>query len=466
MAKKKNQKIRKLHKPLNINVGVIIFGIIFVYLAFSVTAYLSKEKIQFYEVVQGGIVSDRSYTGLILRQEQVKNSAGAGYINLYLREGKRAPVGARIYSLDETGGLKALMDEIQTEEQPISKENIRDLRKQMDSFVISFQDSDFSTVYDYRYDLENSVMEYASFGTVEQLDQMAAEAGVNFQQITSDVSGVVSYGIDSYEGLTPSDVEEALFDRSGYSKTIRQSGQMIDSGVPVYKIVTSEDWSIVFLLSEEDQEHFSDRSALTIHFLTDSFTTTANYSTITGKDGKTYGKLNFSKYMEQFIGDRFVEFEIVEDQTRGLKIPISAVTEKDFYLVPMEYMTPGGDSSDQGFYKEVYSEEGTSVVFVPADIYYSDETYYYVDAGEGSELKSGDYIVKPQSTDRFQLSQTASLKGVYNINRGYAVFKQIEILDSNEEYYTVKEGTSYGLSVYDHIVLNASMVQEGQILYQ
>ena len=54
MAKKKNQKIRKLHKPLNINVGVIIFGIIFVYLAFSVTAYLSKEKIQFYEVVQGG----------------------------------------------------------------------------------------------------------------------------------------------------------------------------------------------------------------------------------------------------------------------------------------------------------------------------------------------------------------------------------------------------------------------------
>lgn len=466
MANKKNQKIRKLHKPLNINVGVIIFGIIFVYLAFSVTAYLSKEKIQFYEVVQGGIVSDRSYTGLILRQEQVKNSAGAGYINLYLREGKRASVGARIYSLDETGGLKALMDEIQTEEQPISKENIRDLRKQMDSFVISFQDSDFSTVYDYRYDLENSVMEYASFGTVEQLDQMAAEAGVNFQQITSDVSGVVSYGIDSYEGLTPSDVEEALFDRSGYSKTIRQSGQMIDSGVPVYKIVTSEDWSIVFLLSEEDQEHFSDRSALTIHFLTDSFTTTANYSTITGKDGKTYGKLDFSKYMEQFIGDRFVEFEIVEDQTRGLKIPISAVTEKDFYLVPMEYMTPGGDSSDQGFYKEVYSEEGTSVVFVPADIYYSDETYYYVDAGEGSELKSGDYIVKPQSTDRFQLSQTASLKGVYNINRGYAVFKQIEILDSNEEYYTVKEGTSYGLSVYDHIVLNASMVQEGQILYQ
>lgn len=72
MAKKRNPKVRKMRKPLNINVGVIIFAIIFVYLAFSVTAYLSKDKIQFYEVVEGGIVSDQSHTGLILRQEEVK----------------------------------------------------------------------------------------------------------------------------------------------------------------------------------------------------------------------------------------------------------------------------------------------------------------------------------------------------------------------------------------------------------
>lgn len=466
MAKKRNPKVRKMRKPLNINVGVIIFAIIFVYLAFSVTAYLSKDKIQFYEVVEGGIVSDQSHTGLILRQEEVKNSTSAGYVNFYLREGKRASVGTRIYSLDETGGLKNLMEEIQTEEQPISDENLRDLRKQLDSFVLSFEDSEFSSVYDQRYDLENSVMEYASFDTVDQLDRLATEAGISFQQITSDVSGVVSYGIDSYEGMTAADVEEGSFDRTSYSKTIRQSGEMVDSGVPIYKIVTSESWNLIFQISEEEIERYRDRTSLTIRFLDGSLTTSGAYSMITGKDGKTYGKLDFTKYMEQFIGDRFVDFEIVEDQTSGLKIPISAVTDKNFFLIPADYITQGGDSSDQGFNKEVYTEEGTSVVFVPADIYYSDERYYYVDAGENGEFKNGDYVVKPQSTERFQIGQTASLQGVYNINRGYAVFKQIEILDSNDEYYTVKQGTSYGLSVYDHIVLDASMVQEGQILYQ
>ena len=236
---------------------------------------------------------------------------------------------------------------------------------------------------------------------------------------------------------------------------------MVDSGVPIYKIVTSESWNLIFQISEEEIERYRDRTSLTIRFLDGSLTTSGAYSTITGKDGKTYGKLDFTKYMEQFIGDRFVDFEIVEDQTSGLKIPISAVTDKNFFLIPADYITQGGDSSDQGFNKEVYTEEGTSVVFVPADIYYSDERYYYVDAGENGEFKNGDYVVKPQSTERFQIGQTASLQGVYNINRGYAVFKQIEILDSNDEYYTVKQGTSYGLSVYDHIVLDASMVQEG-----
>ncbi len=466
MAKKKNPKIRKFRKPLNINVGVIIFAIIFVYLAFSVTAYLGKDKIQFYEVVEGGIVSDQTHTGLILRQEEVKNSTSAGYINLFLREGKRASVGTRIYSLDETGGLKSLLEEAQMTEQPFTDENLKDLRKQLDSFVLSFRDNEFSAVYDDRYDLENAVLEYASFGAVDQLDQLAAEAGVSFQQITSDVSGVVSYGIDSYEGMTAADVEEESFNREAYTKTIRQSGEMVDSGVPIYKIGTSESWSILFQMTEEEAARYRDKTRLTVRLMNGSLTTQGAYSTVTGKDGNTYGKLDFTKFMEQFIGDRFVDFEIVEAQTTGLKIPISAVTEKNFFLIPVDYMTKGGDTSDEGFNKEVYTENGTSVIFVPADIYYSDGTYYYVDAGENGEFKNGDYVVKPESADRFQIGQTASLKGVYNINRGYAVFKQIEILDSNDEYYTVCEGTSYGLSVYDHIVLDASMVQEGQILYQ
>lgn len=149
--------------------------------------------------------------------------------------------------------------------------------------------------------------------------------------------------------------------------------------------------------------------------------------------------------------------------------------------------------------KETYSEQGTLAVFVPAEIYYSTEEYYYIDIGGDTGLAPGDYLVKPvgeniaeeelspedegsteeetneaasraaraaEQGGRFQLGASASLQGVYNINKGYTVFKQIEILASNDEYYTVKTGMRYGLAVYDHIVLDASAVEEGKLIYQ
>ena len=111
MSKKKNRKIIPYRKPHNINVGMIIFGIIFLYMLFNIFAYFRKDHVQFYEVMEGGIVNNKQYTGLILREEQVRNAQNNGYINYYLREGKRASVGTRIYSLDETGRLDSLLKE-------------------------------------------------------------------------------------------------------------------------------------------------------------------------------------------------------------------------------------------------------------------------------------------------------------------------------------------------------------------
>ena len=432
--KKKNKKIIKYRKPLHINVGMIIFALIFVYMVFSVYTYIRRDKIQFYEVQEGSIVNNTDYTGIILREEEVKTADRSGYINYYVREGKRASVGTRIYSIDETGNIASFLEENMEEGVTLTAENLADLKKQLTVFSLTYDDNRFNSVYDTKYSLEADVMEYMNFNALDHAGNLLDEAGINFQQVRADEAGVVSYGVDSYESLNISGISEAVFDRSKYTKTITKAGNLIEKGIPVYKMITSDLWSVVFPMSDDDV--------------------------------KAYGRLDFDKYMVQFASDRYVDFEIISDKVDGLKIPASAVTTKDFYLVPMEYLTQGGDSSESGFNKEVYSESGSSVVFVPATIYYSEEDNYYIEMGGENGFNAGDYIVKPDSTDRYQIGASASLQGVYNINKGYAVFKQIDVLASNDEYYTIKKNMTYGLAVYDHIVLDASTVSEGELIYQ
>ena len=249
--KSKNSKIVRYHRPINFNVGMIIFAIIFIYLIFSVYKYVRKDKIQFYEVVEGNIVNDTQYTGLILRNEQVESTDRSGYINYYIREGKRAGVGTRIYSIDETGSLAKFMEENPDANVTLTSENLSDIKRQLSSFSIGYSDQRFSDVYDLRYTLEASVLEYVNFNALGNLDAMLEQTGITFQQVRAPLSGVVSYAIDGMEGLTADQVSADSFDRTKYTKSIPKSGDLIEQSTPVYKLVTSDDWSLIFPLKED-----------------------------------------------------------------------------------------------------------------------------------------------------------------------------------------------------------------------
>lgn len=467
MAKKKNNKIIRYRKPLNINIGMIMFALIFAYMSFYVYTYMQRDKIEFYEVVEGSIVNDQRHTGIILRSESPKYTDRAGNINYYLREGKRAAVGTRIYSIDETGALSKLLAEKTDGSVALSKENLASLKKELSSFSQTYSDDKFHEVYNAKYSLDSEVLEYVNVDTLKNLDSVIADMGVNFEQIKSDDAGIVSYSVDQMEELDPYLVTAEMFDKSNYKKAAIKSGQMVEIGAPAYKLITSGDWSIIFPLREEEQVLYTGKSNLTVKFAGKDLKTNGKFAMYTGADGGIYGKLDFKKYMEQFVSDRFVDFEIITEEVKGLKIPRTSVADANFFMIPKEFLVKSATGAARGFYKETYTENGPSIVLVSCSIYNSDDEYYYIDAGEKSDLKAGDYLVKENSQDRYQVGPQATLQGVYNINRGYTAFRKIEVLNSNDEYYTVAKGTDYGLSVYDHIVLNAEAVTtNGMIIYQ
>ena len=57
--------------------------------------------------------------------------------------------------------------------------------------------------------------------------------------------------------------------------------------------------------------------------------------------------------------------------------PKSSVVEKEFYTVPLEYASDGGDSKETGFYKKTSTETGEeTVVFITPTIFEEDDNYY------------------------------------------------------------------------------------------
>ena len=154
------------------------------------------------------------------------------------------------------------------------------------------------------------------------------------------------------------------------------------------------------------------------------------------------------------------------DQQSGLKIPNSTITTKSFELIPTEYFTQGNGTSNQtGLLVEHRKDDGnyTEAEFLNVTVYYEDEkeelSYISQD-----DIKQGDLIVMPGSTKRYEVEKTAKLKGVYNINKGYAVFRLIDEIYHNDNYTIVNPSTKYGIMLYDHIALDGDAVREGQMI--
>ena len=242
--------------------------------------------------------------------------------------------------------------------------------------------------------------------------------------------------------------------------------ELTETGTAVYKLATNETWSLVIPIEPERGAALEEEGYVLVRFLKNQYESWGQVSLLNNADGNTYLQLTFTNSMITFISDRFLEVELIIYEETGLKIPNSSIAQKEFFLIPEEYVTQGGDNGNQGVIRQCYLEDGTiSSEFVETEVYnYDSESgEYYLDV---SILNAGDVLYKPDSQETFTVSKRATLIGVYNINKGYADFKQINILYQNEEYSIVEANTMYGLNVYDYIVLDAAAVSDDQFIYE
>lgn len=460
-------KFKKYRKPLNLNIGMIIFGVVFVYVVICVILYFQTSHIVRYEVQEGSLVTNNIYQGIVLRDETVVTNNIAGYVNYYAREGERVAKSDLVYIVDETGRLSEDLQSMSLGENSLSSRDLAEFRNDIVSFVHSFDSKNFDTTYEFKYSMQNTLMKLANSNMLASVSSLGGDGNGNIINYAyAPRTGIVAYWTDGYEDLTAQQVTMDVFHNKEYEKKFLLSNTLMASGDPAYKLSTNENWSIVIPVEPTRGAQLLEEGYIKVKFLKNQYEAWGQVELLTNPDGNTYLKLSFTNSMVTFLSDRFLDVELIVEDETGLKIPVSSIVQKEFFLIPEEYVIPSGSSGRGSIIRQCYLEDGTiSSEMLEIDLYsFDDETReYYLDS---TILDTGDILYKLDSQETFTVSRRATLIGVYNINRGYADFKQINILYQNEEYAIVKSNTRYGLSVYDYIVQDASTVSDDQFIKQ
>lgn len=449
------QQVVKFKKPFQFNSATVIFAVLSVYLVILIISFALDKHASTYEVNTGNIASYYSYKAMAVRNERVVTSAQSGYVNYFAEENHKASAKTVVYSISDEKNVN--YDDVDKKE-ILTEKRLNKLTEKLDNFAYSFSDGAFSDVYAFKDGMNAIFVEgIADSGKSGKL-------GPGMAAYYAFEPGVVVYSIDGLENINVNDFTREQVKGGSYNVKTMINGEYVNAGDPVYKVIIDETWYLVAKIDDNCKNALDGKKYVTVKFKADNFKLEAPFS-LEEKDGDIYIIIECNTGMIRYASQRYIDIDLDIETVSGYKIPNSSVLTVDFYSIPEDYFTKGGNSGTNGVLLVSLDPDTKEerVTFTPITIYTYDEdlkVYYIHDIA----IEQGCQIVRPNSNERYKCFDTKKFECVYCVNKGYAVLKLVTILTRNEDYSIVKKGTSFGISSYDRIVLDATKIDEGELI--
>lgn len=469
MSRRKNQKVVKMKRRQSYFMGVLlcVFAVYLVVLFFQ---SLTQEHVSIYEVTQKQLADNENLRGIILRDEEIITTEQTGYVNYYVGEGSRLAKTSTVYSINENGSAAQEVEAVDTADVTLSDDDTRSIRNNISGFRNNFSLSDYSGIVNFRYNVENTLLELTDVNLSKNLNKLKKASGSDgsFELVKAKQTGIISFCSDGLEDLQIDQITPEHFKEMTDDWKQLRTGASMEAGSPVYRVIKSEKWSVVVSLSLEQYKKLAETDAVTVKIKKDNMFLTPIVRTFTS-NGNYYANLLFDKYMIHYMNNRYLDIELQFNNAAGLKIPVSSIIKKECYAIPEEYLTEG-DGTSTGNKKGIAvisydKSEQAQIDFISTEIYWKDEEgNVYIDAGV---FPAGTTIIKEGSDakEKLQVTKVTELEGVYNCNLGYCRFRYIHKLYENQEYAIIESGNTYSLSTFDHIILNSDVINENDIIY-
>lgn len=478
-------------------IGRIIFLISFIIGVIYVVAIVietTQKPVVSYQMVQRGIIDNSAvFDGLIVRNEKVIPNDKEGNMYLLAAEGDRVKKNGQVYQILDSSKSIPIEEDIQTVESDIEKiqakrqdisyyqNEIVEVNNSIDNYVEIYYMQVGAGSLEHTHELKKQLeyeitkrknihMKDSSEALNELKDQKESLSNklISSEKVyTSPDAGLVSYYTDGFEQeftidkldeITAKDVKQKYTNKS----TI--ANQIIAANEPAYRIIKDNRWRVVSFMPEAWAERFKVGQEYEFSLIEDSSTRFKLRVEDSMPQDKQH-KVIFSsdEQLELVASTRTLSFKSLEYLYEGLKIPTSAVTERNLVKIPLDYII----SSDGG--KGIMKSDSTGQnIFVSLNIQYEDESGYAhilqkFDQSDG--LKLGDSINHPSKEDvPYIVSEVSSVRGVYVVNGRITKFKSITTIAENDEYLIIKPSTTSGLKEFDQIITNPKSIQEEQLL--
>lgn len=457
---KQDHRIVQLNKEIKANAATIVIAAVLLYVVISIITSLGKKSVTIYQVSKGDISNDITLEGLAIRNEVVVNTTNSGYICYYITDGEKVKKDSTVCTIDQTGELSNSVKNTDDSQTMLSQSDYTSIRNLLSSYKSTYSDVTFYNAYSFETNANNKIFELMN----EIMMQQASTVKSGVATVNAPDSGLVTYYIDGYENYEISDAIKASdFDKAGYDKKAMKSGDMAEAGSAVVKIIPSEEWNIVAPITDDQLADIEGNTYVTFRINNSNFKITMPYTIIQGADGK-YINIAIDKYMSNYLSQRFVSVEIVQSDDSGLKIPESAIVEKNVYKIPLSYLSAGSNQTIENRINiQRKDEKGNETIQqMKPRIYKTDEKYAYIDP-DGIEDSDVLLDISSNETIAASLLEYETLTGIYFANQGIAEFRQVSIIKTIDEFVLINGGDE--LKAYDHIVLNASEVSENQVIY-
>lgn len=477
--------------------GRIFFLILFIagiiYLI-NIVVQTAQKPIISYQTVQRGILDNAEIlTGIIVRNEEIIMSEDSGSIHLITNEGDKVKKSGDVYQLLDPKEVSVISQNIQEVESDIEKvQNKRqevsyyqneiqkvnnNISNSIQGFYMLNKDGQMSYTHALKKELEYEITKRknihmqdnsSTLNTLKtQRNDLTAQLNKNQKLYASPYSGIVSYYIDGYENKftveTISDITEKDIEQN-YTYQNTTLNETINSNEPVYKIIQDDQWYIVCFMPKDWAEKFQVGSKYAFTLIKENDIELILTVESNAEDGKKH-KVVFSsrEQLESFLDTRTISFKSLQYKYEGLKIPLSAIIERNLIKIPSKYIIE--HDGMQGVLKRTGdSQEGT---FFGVDIQFKDDDYTYIfqDFTKQPTVQLGDSIINPsKGGDIYVVSEVSAIEGVYAVNGRITKFKRISILTHNNEYAIVQSDLLGGLKQFDQIITNPKNVYGEQLL--